>query len=146
MLLNQFSVLQSDSKVRTIKVCYEDRAVDQSLFSLQLEVWSRSTDEAMKLSNIGHENIVKDQEGADCDELTPREDYVITEFMFDAHKKFGITYIKVTFSEDYGVEPASQDVFGFGAVDDEPAKQEIFEFGRRITDMDNVFVRIDDLS
>ena len=67
MLLADASVLQSDSKVRTIKACYQDRELDPTLFSLQLEVWSRKTDESMWLSKIGHSDIQEQ----DCELLTP---------------------------------------------------------------------------
>ena len=90
MLLYSASVLKSDSKVRTIRVCYEDRIKDESLFSLQLEVWSRSSDKNMWLSVIGHDKIIF--EGSyDCDDLSPAKDYVLTELLIDAHKSLGIT-------------------------------------------------------
>lgn len=35
------SILDSDSKVRTIKACYSTDASDPTKFTLQMEVWSR---------------------------------------------------------------------------------------------------------
>ena len=121
-LLAESSVLQSDSKIRTIKVCYEDRSTDQSLFSMQLEVWSRATDQNMWLSFIGHSNITDDE---DCDVYTPSRDFVLSDLILDAHPTLGISYVRVIFSSDY---------YDVGEV---PEKKEIFEFGQSVTALGN---------
>lgn len=57
MLRDSDSKLESDSIVRAIKVCYQEKKEDPSLFSLQLEVWSRKTSQNMWLSPIGNPKI-----------------------------------------------------------------------------------------
>ena len=125
-LLAESSVLQSDSKIRTIKVCYEDRSIDQSLFSMQLEVWSRATDQNMWLSFIGHSDITDDE---DCDVFTPSRDFVLTDLILDTHPTLGISHVQVIFSNDYDIGK-------------ELEKKEFFQFGKPVTALGNESVPI----
>ena len=54
---------------------------DNSVFSMQLELWSRSTRESEWLNTIGHPSMLQKVEDgdADCDIHTPAKDYVVTE-------------------------------------------------------------------
>ena len=74
--------------MRSIKVCYDQKtsrgnskARDITVFSVQLELWSRSTRESEWLNTIGHPALLqKIEEGeSDCDIHTPTKDYVVTE-------------------------------------------------------------------
>ena len=111
---------------------------DPSKFSLELEIWSRKTDKAMWLSAIGHRDIIRRMpDGVECEKITPTEDYVLTEFLMMAPKEQnGISYISVTFSEDYG---APADIFSI-------RKQEVFTMGLFDTSDGTSFMRIDDFS
>ena len=74
--------------MRSIKVCYDVKSSregvkvkDINVFSMQLELWSRSTRESEWLSFHGHPSLFrKIEEGyADCEIHTPTKDYVVTE-------------------------------------------------------------------
>ena len=74
--------------MRSIKVCYDEKSSrgvskvrDTSVFSMQLELWSRSTRESEWLNINGHPSLLqKIEEGdADCEIHTPTKDYVVTE-------------------------------------------------------------------
>ena len=74
--------------MRSIKVCYDQKSSrgnikvrDNSVFSMQLELWSRSTRESEWLNTIGHPSLLQkvDDGDADCDIHTPTKDYVVTE-------------------------------------------------------------------
>jgi len=48
-----------DSKVRSIKACYLDKASEPVKFAISLEVWTRSTNRSLWLSVIGDIGVIK---------------------------------------------------------------------------------------
>lgn len=89
LLQSSESLLESDSKVRSFRVCYEDKAVDPSLFRIQAEVWSRTSGQSMWLSSIGDASI----DDSECEQISPTGDYVVTRFDFVYHTLHGITQV-----------------------------------------------------
>lgn len=67
MLQDSDSPLETDSKVRSILVCFEDRLNDPSVFTMQLEVWSRRSDSSLWLSTIGDPDLVEEQASIECE-------------------------------------------------------------------------------
>ena len=126
-------MLGSGSRIGRVRVCYGDRAADPTRFSIQMQVWSASSDdEKMWLSRIGQADgaLVWD----DCEEVSPSDDKVITEFAMTAHETEGITGIKVTFSSDFSNQNENpsdnHEVFQFGSMmkEQQPSGNNHFEF------------------
>ena len=73
----------------------------------------------------------------DCEDVSPSDDKVITEFAMTAHDTEGITGIKVTFSSDFSNQSENQNenenplnnqlqqVFEFGSMGDQPGNFKI---------------------
>ena len=89
------SILDADSKVRTIKACYSSDASDPTKFTLQMEVWSRQSDRSMWLGIYGDIDIIQRAQSSDvvCMEMKPKKDYVVTEVFMASQQTKGITYI-----------------------------------------------------
>ena len=75
-----------------MNVCYENKSVDPTKFTIQFETWSRSTDESYPLSTIGDIDIAAKQTKT-CETVRPEKDYVLTEFIFAYEASKGITFI-----------------------------------------------------
>lgn len=83
--------MERDSKVRTFKVCYDEIDIDPTKFTLQVEVWSRMSNESMWLSILGDPAIIDRMPFVYCEEYSPKEDYVLTELQLVHREFYGIS-------------------------------------------------------
>ena len=72
---------------------------------MQLEVYSRSKSDSLWLSVLGDIDVIKkfNSPEQDCEILRPKNDYVVTEVFITSRPRSGVTYVQMTFSEDFGV-------------------------------------------
>ena len=62
----------------------------------------------------------------DCEVMTPSKDYIVTEVFMTSRPSSGITFVQLTFSEDFGIH-------------EDTTRQESFEIGQVIAAWDNEY-------
>ena len=105
MLQADNTVLGNVAKVRSVMACYEDKRLNPYKFAMQLEIYNRDRGRSLWLSRIGHIDVIEkfNTTAVECEVLTPTEDYVVTEVFISSRVATGVTYVELTFSEDFEV-------------------------------------------
>ena len=91
------------AKVRSVMACYEDKMSNPYKFAIQLEIYNRERGRNLWLSRIGHTDVIQNfnTTRVECERLEPKEDYVVTEVFISSRVATGVTYVELTFSEDF---------------------------------------------